>query len=217
MSSFRNKNNNSQKKRKQTFSSRKFKTQLLNVSERKIITESSHHFPLVALSAMTYSDTGIFTDGWTCTNRIPQGTANNQRIGNTVTLKRIDYKFSVYAPANNPDTVRILIIKDVAPKGSVPLLGNMFDDPNNNLSVIAPNSMKQYKILAEHFLDVGGVYLVRTLMFSVLLKCETTYFGLNADLASIENNAIYVMVFSVNSMPSTECLNYWSTCKYFDL
>jgi len=217
MSSFKNKNNNKQKKRKQTFSKLNLKQRLQSLSERKLLTESSHHFPLTALAAMTYSDTGIFTDGWTCTNRIITGTQNNQRIGNSITLKRIDYTFNVYAPSNNPDTVRILVIKDQAPKGSVPLLGNMFDDPNNNLSVIAPNSMKQYKIIAEHFLDVGGVYLVRTVKFSVLLKCETTYFGSNADLASIENNAIYILVFSVNGLNSTECLNFWSTMKFYDL
>lgn len=203
--------------RKQTSLNMNLKQRIQNLSERKLLTESSHHFPLTSIASMTYSDNGIFTDGWTCTNRIAQGTQNNQRIGNTASMKKIDYTFNVYAPASNPDTARILVIKDTAPKGIVPLLSDMFDDPNNNLTCIAPNSMKQYKVLAEHFLDVGGLYLTRTIKFSVPLKCETTYFSNGANLGSIENNAIYIIIVSVNGQTSTECLNFWSSIKYFDI
>lgn len=216
MSSFRNKNNNSRKTRKPR-PSRNLKSQLLNISERKLLTESSHHFPLVQLAAMTYSDSGIFTDGWTCTNRIAQGTSNNQRIGNTVNVTRIDYTFNVFAPSGSPDTARILVIRDRAPKGTVPLLGNMLDDPNNNLSCIAPNSRKQYKIVAEHLLDVGGIYLTRSIKFSVLVKGETTYFGQLDNLASIQNNAYYIIIISVNGTGATECLQFWSSCHFSDL
>jgi len=217
MRSSRNKNNNNRKIRKQRSYRPNFKLQIQQLSERKILTESSHHFPLTNIASMTYSDTGIFTDGWTCTNRIPQGTANNQRIGSSATMKSVDYTFNVYAPPNNPDTARILVIIDHGPKGTVPLLSNMFDDPNNNLTCIAPTATGQYKILAEHFLDVGGVYLTRTVKFHVPLKCESKYFGLNADLASIQNNSIYIIIVTVNGQNTTECLNFWSSLKYYDI
>jgi len=192
------------------------KNTLLMMSETKILTESSHHFPLVQLAAITYSDNGIFTDGWTCTNRVAQGTSNNQHIGNALTTILIDYKFNLFANVNNPDTVRIMSILDLAPKGSVPLLSNMFDDPNNNLSSIAPQSTRQYKMLHDKLIDVGGNYQTASHTFKIRKSVKTRYFGVNNDLASIENYAFYIIVISVNGAP-TECLNFWSSFVFKDM
>jgi len=189
---------------------------LLRLAETKVLTESSHHFPLVTLSAITYSDSGIFTDGWTCTNRVAQGTSNNQRIGNAMTTVLIHYKFNLFANTNNPDTVRIMTILDLAPKGTVPLLGNVFDDPTNNLSSLAPNSTRQYKMLHDKLVDVGGSTQTVSHTFTIRRQKKTRYFGTNSDLASIKNNAIYIIVISVNGQP-TECLNYWSSLVYKDI
>jgi len=205
------------KMRKQTSSKQSIKQALKNFSELKILTESSHHFSLQSLATMSYSDSGIFTDGWTCTNRMLQGTANNQHIGNSISLKLIHYTLNVFAPVNSPDTARVLVILDHGPKGSPPLLTNLFDDPNQGLSCLAPNSMQQYSILADHYIDVGGYLPVRTLSFTVRLKSSVKYFGSNNDLASIENNAVYIMVISVNGQNSTEVLNFWSSLHYYDL
>jgi len=186
------------------------------MSETKILTESSHHFPLVQLAAITYSDNGIFTDGWTCTNRVAQGTSNNQHIGNALTTILIDYKFNLFANVNNPDTVRIMSILDLAPKGSVPLLGNMFDDPNNNLSSLAPQSSRQFKMLHDKLVDVGGNTQTVSHTFKIRKSVKSRYFGVNNDLASIENYAFYIIVISVNGAP-TECLNFWSSLVFKDI
>lgn len=190
---------------------------MTRLSETKIITESSHHFPLVQMANITYSDSGIFTDGWTCTNRIAQGTANNQRIGNSATIVKVKYKFNLYAPTGQPDTIRILSIIDKNPKGVPPLLTHMFDDPNNNFTCIAPNSTHQYQIIHDALIDVGGIYLTRSHMFNLSRKLDTQYFGVNNDLASMTTNALYIIVISVNGTGASECLNFWSSCIFKDL
>jgi hypothetical protein len=219
MRSFRN--NKSQRKTrnrsKQTRSRRlNVKNLIMNLSETKILTESSHHFPLNELNATTYSDTGIFVGGWTCTNRVAQGTANNQHIGNALTTVLIDYKFNLFANVNNPDTVRIMCILDLAPVGSVPVFNNMFDDPNNNLTSIAPQSTRQFKMLHDRLIDVGGNTQTVSHSFKVRKSVKTRFFNSTPTLQAIENNAIYIIVISVNGAP-TECLNFWSSFVYKDI
>jgi hypothetical protein len=187
------------------------------LSESKYLTDSCHHFPLSALASIAYSDTGIFIGGWTATNKVPQGIQNNQRIGNRMTVKHLDYKFNLFAPTNSPDTVRIIVIKDTAPKGIVPLLTDMFDNPNNNLSPISPNSMGQYQIIRDHYVDIGGYLPVRSIRIQIPYKIETKYYGNGPNLGDIENNALYIIVLSVNGFSSTEVLQFYSVIRYKDI
>jgi len=196
---------------------RSLKSRLESVSENKFITDSCHHFPLGSLASLAYSDTGIFIGGWTCTNKVVQGLQNNQRIGNRMNVKFLEYKFNFFAPSGNPDTVRVLVIKDTAPKGIVPLLGDMFDNQNNNFSPISPNSMGQYVILSEHYIDIGGYLPVRTLHIKLPYNIETKYYGNGPNLGDIENNAIYIIVVSVNGATTTEVLQFFSVMRYKDI
>jgi len=195
----------------------KIKRVIENISETKRIAQFSHHFPLLAIGSIAYSDTGIYTSCWTCTNLIQTGTNNNNRIGNTITLKKIKYSFNLFAPTNYPDTVRVLIIHDLCPKGVSPALGEMFEDPTQSFTPIALNSMKHYKILRDVYVDVGGIFLTRNLTFTVSVSRNPTYFGPSNQLSSIETDAIYVIVTSVNNQPATECLQFCSVCSFSDL
>jgi len=191
--------------------------QIMNLSETKMKTEHCHHFMLNSVSNLVYSDSGIYIGGWTCTNKIVQGTANNERIGNSIHVSKIDYIFNVTAPVNSPDTVRILVIKDIAPKGMWPALADMFDDLTHNLTQIAPNCRHQYKIIHDAYIDVGAYLPVRTHKFTLKLGTDTRYVGVGPNLVDLENGAIYILVVSVNGINTSEVLQFWSTIYYKDL
>jgi len=180
-------------------------------------TEHCHHFMLNSVANLVYSDSGIYIGGWTCTNRIVQGTDNNERIGNSIHVTKVDYVFNVSAPVNNPDTIRIFVIKDIAPKGMWPALADMFDDPTHNLTQISPNCRHQYKIIHDALIDVGAYLPVRTHKFTLKLGMDTRYVGVGPNLVAVENGALYVLVISVNGINTSEVLQFWSTIYYKDI
>jgi len=203
--------------KKSKFKGRKsLKLTVESFSESKYLTDSCHHFPLTSMATMSYSDTGIFIGGWTATNKISQGVGNNQRIGNRCRVKFLHYKFNLFSQTGQPDTARIMVIKDTAPKGVVPVLGDIFDNPNNNLSVISPNSMGQYCFLYDKLIDLPSVDQIKSVDIKIPYNVETKYFSNGQTLADIENNAIYVMVISVNGLTSTEVLQFFSVIRYKD-
>jgi len=100
--------------------------------------------------------------------------------------------------------------------GYTPTLPNMFDDPANNLSCVSPNAMKTYRIIADEYVDVGGVYQTKQHNFHIPLHCNTTYFTSGPGLADVENYAIYVMAISVNGTNNSQVLQFWSTLHFVD-
>jgi len=210
---------NSRKLRNKQRNSKKIslRQEIMNLSEVKIRTDNSHHFPLNSVTNLTYSDSGIYVGGWTCYNRVPQGLGNNDRIGNTITNIKAKFAFTLYAPSGSPDSVRILVVKDLAPKGTWPALVDMFDNPGNNLTVISPNCRTQYQIIHESNVDIGGYLPVQHCNFTVNSKINTKFVGGGGNLLDIENGALYIIVFSVNSLTSTEVLGYYCSTFYHDL
>jgi len=194
-----------------------FKQQLLSCSEMKTLTESSHHFPLTNLSALVYAEPLLATGGWTATNLIAQGTTNNTRIGMSVTLSTLDLFFNLYAPVANPDTVRIMVIYDISPQGLSPSLNDIFDNPANNLSVIAPASTRQFRLLVDRYVNVGGYNPCKQCNIDLKVKYEPRYFSGGSSIADIENGALYVLIVSVNGQASTECLQYFQRITYHDI
>jgi len=191
--------------------------QIMNLSETKIKTEHCHHFMLNSVNNLVYSDSGIYIGGWTCTNKIVQGVANNERIGNSIHIFKVEYIFNVSAPVNSPDTVRIMVIKDVAPKGMWPALADMFDDPTHNLTQIAPNCRHQYKIIHDFLIDVGSYLPVRSHKCTIKLGMDTRYVGVGPNLVDLENGALYVLAVSINGINTSEVLQFWSTLFYKDI
>lgn len=189
---------------------------LRQISEKKMLTGSCHHFPLNGISSLVYNDSSLAAGGWTAMNLIAQGTANNQRIGFEVSPLDIDLAITVYSADNTPDTVRVMVILDKATNGLAPLLGEIFDNTGNNLSVLAPAGMRTYKMLLDEYINIGDGMQVKTKHWQIKTGFRTRWTGANSILAHMELGAYYIMVVSCTGTNSSECLGCFYRFKYTD-
>lgn len=68
-----------------------------------------------------------FVDGYTCINRIPQGSASSQRIGTKISLKHISFLMFLnsgtevkLANTNLQNSYRVMLLYDKSPNGTAP-------------------------------------------------------------------------------------------------
>jgi len=213
----RNNNRNNNYRRNRTKRTRNNTLTRTNLPiEMKALTQTYHHFQLDSLANCVYSDSNV-ASGWTCLNLIPQGTTANSRNGSQVILTNIDLKISFYAPTASPDSARIMIIRDLGARGTIAPLNEIFDNTANNLTCIGPDCRRQYKLLKDIILDIGGAIATKTIHFEIRKRIRTFYFGSTATLASVENNPIYIFIFSIMGLNTTQVLNYAQVVNYVDI
>jgi hypothetical protein len=186
-------------------------------TEVKALTYTYHHWNVAPITSVAYNDGGLYLDGWTCINLIAQGNTANTRNGSQIELVDVKVTFSLYAPSAAPDSVRILLIKDLAPKNVAPPLNEIFDNTANPLTAISPDCTQQYKLLSDSIIDLGGSNPTRTFTRWLKLNARSYYFGSTSTLASVENGAIYIFIWSINAVATTEVLQYASLIRFRDI
>jgi hypothetical protein len=199
--------------------SKSFKNRLIRPNipiELKALTSTYNHFILPELANVTYTD-GNLSTGWTCLSLIPQGSSANSRNGSQVIITSINVKMILFAPTGNPDTVRIMLIRDLGLHGVAPPLNEIFDNTANNLTCIGPDCRRQYRLLKDIMVDIGGQNELKTININYNARVRTYYFGQTATLASMENNAIYIFAITVNGNTTSQVLKYAQVVNFIDI
>jgi len=142
-------------------------------------------------------------------NGCTQGTTGNQRVGSMIKMIRFDCRFSIASNAAGANRLRIILMKDMQPNGSVFVANDLFQDTSNtNTQLFSPFNHFQrnrYIILKDetYCLPMGGgtsnIPEKKYITWSVPLHnamASYTATGSAGTIADIVRGAVYLVFVS---------------------
>lgn len=170
---------------------------------------NTNNYLLPTFVSATYQDDAFENDttgagyGFVQCNQIVQGTTALTRIGNHITIARMDLKMSFKLNGTDKyNSVRYLVIHDKFPNGLAPVLSDIvislgIGTALNFESMVNPYHTKRFKILKDKVLDLDADFKDQINIHHVFRsKIHVQYQGDTGAIASISAGAIYIIAGS---------------------
>lgn len=159
-------------------------------------------------------DTGEFI----LMNGIAQGTNDNERIGNTMRIKSVEYRIIVQHNIGATDQTyfRCILFVDLESDGADPTLAEVLQ--NTTVPIVSPrnlNNRNKYLILKDQVLKLNDDNPNGYIEVYKKLNLKTTYDAAGATIAAIANHPIYLLVLS-NHPSNGPTMNSYSRIRYVD-
>lgn len=146
---------------------------------------------------------------------IPEGTQGNERIGNYVTIKKIQMKLAIAGSTPSRTQLRILVVSDSQHAASIPDIEDVLDVP---LGVLAhfpkPSQKGRFRVHYDKLLTFDNVGFKSAVVNEDLIMNHKVHY--NGALGSqVISQGIYLMMISSESSlgPSVD---YDVRCSYTD-
>lgn len=179
-------------------------------TERKVFDSGSQNQHLTAMTTNTAPLLHL--------TGMAQGTAENQRIGNSILVKSIQFRALLgYAGTNSPQNLRLIIVRDLQTGCDLdaPSLGDLLEDPTNILSplnIINGNAEARFMIIKDHTYTFDA-NANPTTTFKYYAKCMVHTKFLGSAGSDVGQNQIYVFAITDVGNGSTTGPFFYMTAR----
>lgn len=150
-----------------------------------------------------FGDNFITSNGSvTLLNLIPEGTSDNQRVGNSAKLHSVRLQMEMRSdPLAASSLLRVLVLIDKQPNGAFITLADIFEDTANAtrtiLSPIQMNSSKRIRVLRDRLFALNSTTrnILTSKMF-IRLTLQPRWVGAASGIANLETGALLLILLS---------------------
>lgn len=161
---------------------------------------------------LTFNNTGTvsyLTD-------VAQGLGDEDRIGNTILLKDIYFRYEIAMNATaSATTIRVILFCDKETDGVSPTVGQVLETVNY-LAPLNQDSSKRFVVLKDITMSMS-IYnnRIKAGKFYKILNIHTRYDGTGATVADARQNQFFLLTIS-NEVSAVPTINYNCRIKFYD-
>ncbi len=169
---------------------------------------------------------------WNCISKVPAGTANNRRIGNTIRITDVHFRGHLVVPDTGSQTIRLVLIHDRAAAGATNIqLSDIYAalPANNAMEIVSQRNMdniSRFEVLSDQTFNMGLYSGTVTGQDERLVEVHKTGLNIKAtyvtgdmtdplDASANRTSAIY-LVSSLEDVAETTLLTGNTRVKYYD-
>lgn len=134
-----------------------------------------------------------------CLNQIAQGTNESDRIGNSILLKDMNFRYQILAnyTTEQQNMVRLVFFVDKHQAGTAPTFASIFQTTSNFQSSFNKDFTDRYAILKDKYfvLSSGGNRVLQGKFYKAL-PFHTRFLGASNSSVDLGNNSVYVLWWS---------------------
>jgi len=156
---------------------------------------------------------------------IPQGTTQNDRIGNKIRLKniRVHGFISLGATAVTGNRVRIMLVRDSQANGSMPAVADVMQQTNID-SFINMDNTTRFKIIKDRFIDLNpgngdsgatSIVLIKNFKMNHKAFQRIDYSSTTGAISELKSYNYFILVFSQTNQ--TGSFNFWTRTTFDEI
>lgn len=136
-----------------------------------------------------------------------QGTAENSRTGDQIKVDRLTYRFNFYDQTYAASLVRVLMVKDLQPNGSIPVVTDILASASH-LSFFNPDTVtsaggSRFKILHDKTLQVNTIIAGSPVAVPYIIDVKgsfvVTFISNSGTSASVGTNNVWLLFIGNNA------------------
>lgn len=157
------------------------------------------------ITPIAYDSTVSNTGQFLLINGIPNGTTDNQRIGDVIKSKHLELNMEMINHASSTySNLRVTLFYFRRPTGSTPIISDLFTSLTNVLSLQNVDLKPRFQILYDKHFTVNTYDPSKFLHIDMSLNAPVHYIENGSTISYISENALYMLVWTdrVTNLPT---------------
>lgn len=157
-----------------------------------------------------------------CLTAVPQGDDSSNRQGDTIRVKQLEVRLNFYSAtaATNSQVVRVIIVKDNFPNGTVPSLGTLFEGFPGILAMpVLNNQQGRFIWIYDEFFTLGtvaGGQDAKVITISQKMDHVVSYLSSAGTTAAAGQGTLWLYVFTDTVSGNASTGAFYSRIRYYD-